>query len=108
MIVIVLLINHDYTPCSKVWGVTILESGCLSVHLSCLVQKISSKITKLYASKLGMMVHHHDSGCYAKRLGSYLQLQGHSAGSNPQKITVSSISPELLNLIQIWYSGASS
>ena len=50
-----------------------------------------------------------ESGCHVKRLASYLQGQGHSAGSNSQKITffVSHelqkrtffISPELLNLL---------
>ena len=37
-----------------------------------------------------------------KRSGSYLQGQGHSAGSNPQKITffIKYISPELVNVLQ--------
>ena len=31
------------------------------------------------------MVHHHDPQCRAKRMGCYLQKQGCSAGSNPEK-----------------------
>ena len=34
---------------------------------------------------VSMMVHHHDLECHAKRFGSYLQGQGHGAGSNPPK-----------------------
>ena len=49
--------------------------------------------------KLGMRVHHHDLECHTERFGCYLYHdEGHSACSNPKKITVSSISPELLNL----------
>ena len=40
-----------------------------------------------------MLAHHHDLERYAKCLGSYLQGQGHSVGSNPQKITAWSSEP---------------
>ena len=42
------------------------------------------RITKLYATKLGMMVHHCDPEWHAKRLNSYLHGQGQRAGSNLQ------------------------
>ena len=46
-----------------------------------------------------MSVYHHDLECHSKSLGSYPQGQGH-CGLNSSKITVCSISPELVNLLQ--------
>ena len=48
----------------------------------------------VHEMKFGMVVHH-GPDCHATFLfGCYLQGQGHSERSNPQNITVSSISPE--------------
>ena len=64
-----------HPPCNVVgkWG--ILESVC-PYGTPTFVQKISSESLNHWATKLGMMVHHHDPECHAKRLGSYLQGQG--------------------------------
>ena len=75
------------------WWPSSCPSVCLSVHSR--VTPLSGRYlpaTELYATKLGMMVHHHDRECHAKRLGSCLQGQGHSVGSDPQKLTDSSVS----------------
>ena len=45
----------------------------------------------LYATKLGMMVHHPDAECHAKRLGCYLQGQAHSEGSNDGRFHASTL-----------------
>ena len=37
-------------------------------------------------NKLGLLLYHPDLVCQAKSVGSYLQSQGHSVGSNPKKI----------------------
>ena len=88
------LVSHSWT---KFGG--ILESVYPSVHVSHLCPDDIFRTTEPYTTKLGMIIHHHDPvECHAKQLSSYLQGQGHSAGSNPQKIMVSSISPELFNL----------
>ena len=42
-----------------------------------------------------MMVHHHDQECHVKSLGSYLQGQGHSEGSNAQNRTIWSQTSQL-------------
>ena len=33
---------------------------------------------QLFVTKLGMVVHDHEQECYAKKMGSYLQGQGHT------------------------------
>ena len=43
--------------------VLLLESDCLCVRLSHLSPEDIVRTTKLYAAKLGMMVHHHDLEC---------------------------------------------
>ena len=48
-------------------------SVCLSVRMSHLCPEDVFRTNKLRATKLGVMVHHHDLECHAKRLGSYLQ-----------------------------------
>ena len=62
-------------------GGGILESSCLAVCPSVcntFVWKISGEpLNSIDATKLGMMVRHHDPECHVKRFGSYLQSQGH-------------------------------
>ena len=70
-------------PIIKLGG-GILESGCPSVRS---------------ANKLGMIVHHHDLLCHANRLG-FFKVKVTVGAQIIKKITVSSISPELLNLLQ--------
>ena len=66
------------------------------------------RTTGLYATKLGLMVHHHDPECHAKSLGFYLQGQV-TVWAQILKITVSSIFPEFWTFCnQTWYSGPSS
>ena len=61
---------------------------------------------KLCATKLFMMVYHHDLECHAKRLGSYIHGQGNSAVKSSKSKSLS----YLLNLFtfcnQIGHSGA--
>ena len=78
-----------------------MESGCLSV-CPCVKLCLEDifRTTELYVTKLGMILHHHNLECRVKRLGSYLQDQDHSAGSNSQKITFSSISLFFFYLLQ--------
>ena len=45
-----------------------------------------------FVTTLGIMVHHHEPECHAKKMGFYLQGQGHSVGLYNQNVTVSSIS----------------
>ena len=42
-----------------------------------------------FATKLGLMAHHHKLDCQVKRLDCYFQGQGHSKGSYDQNMTVS-------------------
>ena len=89
--------DFSFTPYNKIrsGGGGMFESDC--IYLSPF--SLFFRTTKLYATKLGMLVHHHDPECHVERLGSCFQGQGHSAGSNPEKVTVSSIS-HYLNLLQ--------
>ena len=97
-----------YLPRNVVRGVYWNQVVRLSVCHTFVRKIISSEPLNHNATKLGTMVHHHNLECYANRLHSYLQGQGHSVGSNSPKITDSSISPEFLNVCnQIWYKGAS-
>ena len=45
-----------------------------------------------FVTKLGIVVHHHEPECHAKKMGFYLQGQGHSMGLYNQNKTVSTIS----------------
>ena len=49
---------------------------------------------QLFVTKLGILVHHHEPECHAKKMGFYLQGQGqgHSAGLYNQNMTVSTVS----------------
>ena len=56
-----------------------------------------------FATKLGIMVHHHEPDCHVKKLGFYLQGQGHSVCLYNQNMTVSSksiISFKSMSLLQ--------
>ena len=44
-----------------------------------------------FVTKLGIVVHHHELECHAKKLGFYLQDQGHSVGLYNQNMMVSTI-----------------
>ena len=100
--------NYSVPPCNV--ELEIRLSICLSVHVSHRCLEDIFRTTKLCATKLGMMVHHRNPECHVKGPGSYLQGQGHSAGSKPKK------NPQLfllhlVNLLtfcnQIWCKGAS-
>ena len=45
-----------------------------------------------FATKLGIMVHHHELECHAEKKGILFQGQGHSVGLYNQNMTVSTIS----------------
>ena len=45
-----------------------------------------------FVTKLGIVVHHHEAECHVKKLGLYLQGQGHSVGLYNQNVMVSTIS----------------
>ena len=45
-----------------------------------------------FVTKLGIVVHHHELECSAKKMGFYLQGQGQSVGLYNQNMTVSTIS----------------
>ena len=46
-----------------------------------------------FVTKLGIVVHHHELECHAKKkLGFYLQDQGHSVGLYNQNVMVSAVS----------------
>ena len=51
-----------------------------------------------FVTELGIVMHHHELGCHAKRFVCYFQGQGHSNGSYDQNVTVSTIFSELLIL----------
>ena len=44
-----------------------------------------------FVTKLGIVVHHHEAECHAKKMGIYLQGQGHIVGLYNQNMTVSTI-----------------
>ena len=45
-----------------------------------------------FVTKLGIVVHHDEPECHVKKLGFYLQGQGHSVGLYNQNMTVSTMS----------------
>ena len=45
-----------------------------------------------FVTKLGIVVHHHELECHAKKMGFYLQGQGHIVGLYNQTMMVSTIS----------------
>ena len=80
----------------------LLHSGSRSqqrVKMLMFVQMISSKPPNI-VSKLGIVMHHYESECHAKRLLCYLQGQGHCKSSYDQNMTISTVSFELLILLQ--------
>ena len=44
-----------------------------------------------FITKLGIVVHHHEPECHAKKMGFYLQGHGHSVGLYNQNMMVSTI-----------------
>ena len=62
------------------------------VIMSMFVQMIFFLTTKHFVSKLGIVMHHHESECHAKRLVCCFQGQGHRKGSYDQNITISTVS----------------
>ena len=52
-----------------------------------------------FVTKLGIVVHHDEPECHVKKLGFYLQGQGHSVGLYNQNMTVSTtlLSPTSTN-----------
>ena len=56
-----------------------------------------------FVTKLGIVVHHHEPEYHAKKIGFYLQGQGHSVGLYNQNMmvsTISFISSKPMNLLQ--------
>ena len=57
--------------------------------------------------EFGMRRHHYELECHAEKLLCYLHCQSHSEGSYDQNITVSTLSLELLTIVQpnlvLWY-----
>ena len=50
--------------------------------------------------KLGIVIHHYESECHAKRLICHFQGQGHCKSSYDQSMTISVVSSELLVALQ--------
>ena len=63
------------------------------------IQMTSSKTTEHFVSKLGIVMHHYESKCHAKRLNCYFESQGHCKSSYDQNMTISTVSFELLILM---------
>ena len=61
-------------------------------------QMIFSKPPNI-VTKLGIVMHHNELECHAKKIVRYFQGQGHSKGSYDQNMTVSTVSSELLILL---------
>ena len=55
--------------------------------------------TKDFISKLGIVMHHYDLECHAKRLICYFQGQGPCKSSYDQNMTISTVSVALLFLL---------
>ena len=66
-----------------------MSSGVRDVTL---VTHICSHSAESFVTKLGIVVHHHEPECHVKKMGFYLQGQGHSVGLYNQNMTVSTIS----------------
>ena len=62
------------------------------------VWMISSKPTKHFVSNFGIVMHHYESECHAKRFICYFQGQGHCKSWYDQIVTFSAVSLELLIL----------
>ena len=54
---------------------------------------------KHFVFKLGIVIHHYESECHAKRFICYFQGQGHSKSSYDQNMTISTVSSELLIIL---------
>ena len=126
----VLFLSFFYTPLNKVGGeevymgyigITFPSPVCLFflhptnkvycnhfVRVSHLCPEDTLWTTKRYATKLGMMVHHHDPECHAKRVGCCLESQDHSTSSDPITGSCIYMVDFLTFCNQIWYSSASS
>ena len=72
------------------------SAGSNSQNLT--VSSISPEFFLPFATKFGIVVHHHESECCVTILDCCLEGQGHSEGSNPQGIFVRTISSKLFNL----------
>ena len=57
------------------------------------------KITNYFVSKLGIVMHHYQLECHAKRLICYFQGLGLCMSSYDQNMTISTVSFELLILL---------
>ena len=83
------LVHHHELECF----VTILEFFVIKDKVTLRVQILREYLPGQYLLNHltllthGMLVQNHDPECHAIRLGSYIQGHGHSAGTNPQKIT---------------------
>ena len=67
------------------------------------VPRWMSVCMQCFVTKLGIVVHDHKPECHAKKMGFYLQGQGHSVGLYNQNMTVSItsfISSKPVNLLQ--------
>ena len=56
-----------------------------------------------FVTKLGIVVHHHEPECHVRKMGFYLQGQGHSVGLYNQNMmvpTISFISSKPVSLLQ--------
>ena len=75
---------------------------CLQRHSKGLYNQnmaISTVCSKLLVTKLGIVMHHYEPGCHAKRMVCYFQGQGQNKSSYDQNLTISTISSELLILL---------
>ena len=69
-----------------------VSSGVRDVTLVTHICSHSAECLQSFVTKLGIVVHHHEPKCHAKKMGFYLQGQGHSVGLYNQNMTVSTIS----------------
>ena len=73
-----------FIPCIQIrrrgWGVGIILSLRLSVHVSDFVRTISPASFNHFFAKFGMVVYHHEAESHEQKLVNYLHCQGHSKG----------------------------
>ena len=69
-----------------------VSSGVRDVTLVTHICSHSAECLQSFETKLGIVVHQHEPECHAKKMGFYLQGQGHSVGLYNQNMTVSTIS----------------
>ena len=85
----------------SVSAVSVQSQGHSEVQLS--VNVCPAEIfltTEPFVTKLGIVLHHHEPECHTQRLVCQLKDQGHSEGLYNQNMTVSTLSYELLILLQ--------